>query len=123
MSSATGFIGARGEEMAVRYLEKKNYRILKRNFSVSGSEVDIIALKGDLLCFVEVKTRRSADHGSPLEFVDRRKIRRIIRAARIFSSRPRHRDRRVRFDIIAVLTDGDRYRIDHLEEAFAEDFY
>ena len=64
------FFGKSGEEAAVSYLLKKKYKILKRNFLTCGCEVDIIALDGDILCFIEVKTRKSTDYGFPEEYVD-----------------------------------------------------
>lgn len=123
MVSDSGILGKRGEDLAARYLMKRRYRLLERNFSIGGSEVDIIALKGDTLCFVEVKTRRDTRYGLPEEYVDRRKIARVIRAARLYSTRPSHREKRIRFDIIAVVITGDGCRIEHLKNAFEQDFY
>ena len=114
--------GVEGERAAAWYLEKNGYKILKRNYRVAGSEVDIIAQKGETLCFVEVKTRGSDDYGLPEEFVDERKRRKIIRAAKIYSNQKIYENFYVRFDIISVLPGGDGLdsgiKINHIQYAF-----
>jgi len=112
--------GARGEEAAARYLEKNGYRILKQNYRAAGSEVDVIALRDETVCFVEVKTRGTDDFGLPEEFVDERKRRKIIRAAKIFTGNRAYVNHFVRFDIISVLTNGNDYQINHIQHAFEE---
>jgi putative endonuclease len=123
MVSGSGILGKRGEDLAARFLKKNRYRLLERNYTTAGSEVDIIALKDDTLCFIEVKTRRDTRHGLPEEFVDRRKMAKVIRAARLYSVRPNHRGKRVRFDIISVVLVGEDCHIEHLKNAFEADFY
>jgi putative endonuclease len=110
--------GKAGERAAARYLEKKGYEILKKNYRVSGSEVDLIAKKDDTVCFVEVKTRGSDDYGLPEEFVDRRKRNKIIRAARIFTADEKYIDLYVRFDIISVIYQDGDININHIQHAF-----
>ena len=58
---------------AEKYLRRNGYRIVKRNFRAAGAEIDLVAMDGDTLVFVEVKTRRSRDAGAPEEAVDERK--------------------------------------------------
>jgi len=84
MESEKSLVGPRGEAAAARYLEKNGYEIVEKNYRKFGTEVDLIAKKDETLCFIEVKTRGSDDYGLPEEFVDRRKRRKIIRAARVF---------------------------------------
>jgi len=110
--------GAGGEKAAARFLEEKGYKVVERNFEVAGSEVDLIALKGDTLVFVEVKTRGTDDFGLPEEFVDRRKRNRIIRAARIYRATEEYINCFIRFDIIAVLYQQGDIIITHIEHAF-----
>ena len=110
--------GTKGERVAAQYLEKKGYEILENNYRVSGSEVDLIAKKNDTLCFVEVKTRGSDDYGLPEEYVDWRKRRKIIRAAKIYSGTREFADFYVRFDIIAVLYKEGKIDINHIKYAF-----
>ena len=110
--------GAGGEREAARFLEENGYEILERNYRVAGSEVDLIAKKDDVLCFVEVKTRGSDDYGMPEEFVDRRKRQKIIRAARIYAAQDKFQEFYIRFDIIALLYQEDDRIINHIQHAF-----
>lgn len=66
-------LGARGEEAAARFLERKGMEILERNWTCSAGEADIICRDEDTLCFVEVKTRSTVEKGFPAEAVDERK--------------------------------------------------
>ncbi|MCP5047799.1 MAG: YraN family protein [bacterium] len=113
-------VGSAGERAAARFLQKKGYKILEQNYRVSGSEVDVIASKDDDLCFIEVKTRGSDDYGLPEEFVDDRKRRKIIRAAKIYSASEKYVDYYIRFDIISILYKQDDIIINHIEHAFEE---
>ena len=109
----TSRIGRTGEELAARFLEKNNFRLVMKNFKVPigrnrvgvqiSGEIDIIALDGDVLCFVEVKTRTSDDFASPLAAVDLRKQRQIIRTARIYRKIFHLEKNRFRYDAIAVV--------------------
>jgi putative endonuclease len=112
------FSGAAGEDAAAKYLEKNGYKIVKRNYRVSGTEVDLIALKDETLCFVEVKTRGTDRYGLPEEFVFERKRRKYIRAATIFHSQKEYENYYVRFDIIAVSYTGKTLDINHIQGAF-----
>jgi putative endonuclease len=113
-------IGQTGEKAAAAFLKNKGYRILQANYRVAGAEVDLVASSGDILCFVEVKTRKNCDHGAPEAFVTRPKQLKIIRAAKIFSARKPYRGCRVRFDVVSVLRDGETVSCDHIESAFEE---
>lgn len=66
-------LGKQGEALAVEYLRKEGYEILETNWVFQKAEVDIIALKGDVLAIVEVKTRSSLEYGLPQEFVKPKK--------------------------------------------------
>jgi putative endonuclease len=110
--------GREGEKEAARYLEKKGYEIVKRNFRTSGVEIDLIAITDDILCFIEVKTRKSSHFGFPEEFVDHRKMERIIRGASVFGNKKEYRHLKIRFDVISVLYRGKTFQINHLENAF-----
>lgn len=110
--------GSLGEEAAARYLETNGYEILEQNYRVAGSEVDLIALTGETLCFIEVKTRGSDDFGLPEEFVDERKRRKIIRAAKVYTGKRKYANHYVRFDIVSLLYKGKEYEINHIQHAF-----
>ncbi|QDU59392.1 hypothetical protein Pan216_02200 [Planctomycetes bacterium Pan216] len=115
------WLGRRGERIAGSFLKRRGYRILARSFRSPLGEIDLICLSQGVLVFVEVKTRSSAERGEPWEAVDRRKQRRITRAAVGYAQRAKMADRPIRFDIIAI-TLPDRWwekpRIDHFEDAF-----
>jgi len=113
-------IGLNGEQAAAAYLKNKGFKIIQANYRVAGAEVDIIASTGDILCFIEVKTRKTCDYGAPEAFVTRAKQLKIIRAAKIFSARKAYRQYRVRFDVVSVLRSAEAMACDHLENAFEE---
>ena len=109
--------GKQGEAEAVRFLLDKGYEILTRNYRHQHAEIDLIAQKGKLLIFVEVKTRSNLSYGNPEEFVNYSKARLVMKAAEqyIFAHNW-HFD--VRFDIIAVTLAGNELRVRHIEDAF-----
>ena len=113
--------GARGEKRAERFLIKKGYTVVAKNQRVGHVEIDLLAVKNDFLCLVEVKTRQSPDFGFPEEFVDRKKRERLIRAAKLLSARKAYRDLRIRFDIISVLYRDKEVEINHIENAFEQE--
>lgn len=110
--------GQKGEAMAVTFLEKAGYQILETNWRFSRAEVDIIAMDGEILVFVEVKTRSSDYFGKPEEFVTARKKTLLADAASVYMNKINH-DWEIRFDIISVLLkDVNQPRIKHFEDAF-----
>ena len=111
-------LGRRGERAAEKYLRRNGYRIVKRNFRAAGAEIDLVAMDGDVLVFVEVKTRRGLDAGAPHEAVDERKQKQIRRAAELFAMRYREDEIEMRFDIVAVDASGERLEIELLRNAF-----
>ena len=109
--------GRIGEESAVLFLKNKGMKIISRNFRYRGGEVDIIALEGDNLVFIEVKTWVS--YGiEALEYgIDEKKQHRIIETAKYFLAVHReYRYMTVRFDVIFISSHG----ITHLASAFVE---
>ena len=76
--------GARAEHRVRSHLESSGYTILATNVRLAGGELDIVARKGRLLVFCEVRMRTSSDYGDPLETVDAFKARRIRRAAQMW---------------------------------------
>ena len=110
-------LGALGEELAVEFLEKHHYKILEKNWRYKKAEVDIIALKNNILAVVEVKTRTSTYFGDPQDFVDQKKIKLLVEAINEFVT-TRDLDVEVRFDIIALVKKSNGFEIEHLEDAF-----
>ena len=112
-------LGRDGEQAAAAYLERRGYRIVARNARIERVEIDLIARRGGLVVFVEVKTRRARRHGAPEEAVDARKRARLLRGAAAWLRTRRPRPQRVRFDVIGCEPAGDgSFRIRHLESAF-----
>ena len=109
--------GKQGEEAAVRYLREKGYEIMTRNYRYQHAEIDLIAKRGKLLAFVEVKTRTNLSYGNPEEFVSYTKSKLVMKAAEhyIFSNDWPYD---IRFDIVAVTLAGNELRIKHIEDAF-----
>lgn len=96
--------GRCGEDYAARWLERQGCRVLERNWRCPEGEVDIIVLSGELICFVEVKTRLPDSYGPPPEAVDRRKRRRLARCAeRYLFLHPGCGAFQPRFDVAGVL--------------------
>jgi putative endonuclease len=111
--------GARFEDLACDYLRSKGYKILDRNVYLMRKELDIVALDGNTIVFVEVKGRRSGRFGLPAEAVGPRKQRHLLQVASAYLETKSLRNRACRFDVIAVTMCGGREpRLEHLENAF-----
>ena len=91
--------------MAVAYLKDLGYRILDRNVRNKLGEIDIVAQDKDTLCFIEVKTRRTARFGSPFEAVTPRKQRKLIRLAEMYLQDKNIVASNIRFDCLAVFVE------------------
>lgn len=113
-------LGALGEEAAAAWLESQGYAILTRNLRARSGEVDLIARNGDVVVFVEVKTRSGQGYGHPAEAVVAAKQRRLVRAAAAFLVWGGFEGCCVRFDIIGVhMHPGGRVlAIEHITDAF-----
>ena len=112
--------GAFGEERAARYLRRKGYRIVERNFRCRQGEIDIIARKREILAFVEVKLRRDDRFAEAREFVTRAKQGRILAAAQLYLARTQE-ELQPRFDVIEIYAPPGEcgpIRIEHIENAF-----
>ncbi|HUF13681.1 MAG TPA: YraN family protein [Longimicrobiales bacterium] len=112
-------LGVRGEDHAARHLEAAGWRIVARNFRFGHREIDLIARRGRLVAFVEVKTRARLRWGHPLVAIDRRKRGEIERVARFWLERHGRRGDAFRFDAIAVYHTADgALRVEHVEDAW-----
>jgi len=110
--------GRRGEQIAERHLRRLGYRIVARNYRAAGAEIDIIAMDGETIVFVEVKRRTGTAAGTPQEAVTLVKQDQIRRAAEAFVEHYRAAERDARFDVVAIVeADGSR-RLQHLKDAF-----
>jgi putative endonuclease len=110
-------LGQQGESIAARFLEQNGYRIVAANFTVPvgrnsrgaqvTGEIDLIALDGETLCFVEVKTRRSDEYLAPTANVDLRKQRQIIRTAKVYRRIFNIWQREYRYDVVSIVMPDD----------------
>ena len=109
--------GNLGEKKAAEFLERKGYFIIERNFRYRRGEIDIIARKGTLLLFVEVKTRTGNNAwGYPEEAVTNKKARKVVACANAYIFKKNWQGE-IRFDIISVEI-GETEPITHFEDAF-----
>jgi putative endonuclease len=111
-------LGKHGEELAVRFLIRKRYRILARNWRDRGGEIDIVARDGGTLVFVEVKTRTSDTFALPVESVGYEKQRKLRRLAERYTMRSGMSECEARFDVVSVIMRGAKPEIEHLTNAF-----
>jgi putative endonuclease len=112
-------LGQSGEAAGEKYLRRKGYRIVARNYHCKAGEIDLVALDGPVIVFVEVKTRSDDDVAAPQDAVNRGKRRHLINAARHFLRRTRSEHRPARFDILAIVQPPEGpARIEHFDHAF-----
>ncbi len=111
-------LGREGEREAERYLKKKGYRILERNFRIKGGELDIVAEKDGEIVFVEVRTRENDFFMDPIFSITPKKRRSLRRAAEVFLLAKGLDLCPCRFDIITVLKKGRSVKIEHYENIF-----
>jgi putative endonuclease len=111
-------MGKLGEDLAVAYLQKSGYRILAQNYRCLYGEVDIIALDGDFIVFIEVKSRKSERFGQPQEAVGLEKQKKLSRISLHYLQQKRLENRNARFDVMAVKLLPDGTRIELIRNAF-----
>lgn len=112
-------LGRKGEDAAARFLERRGYDILARNWTCAVGEADIVACDESTLVFVEVKTRSDCDKGLPEEAVGTEKRKRYEKIAHAFLKTCDIADVSVRFDVVAiVLVGSDRAFMRHHIDAF-----
>lgn len=112
-------LGAFGEELACDYLSRCGYKILERNFSCKAGELDIIALQGEIVAFVEVKTRSSERYGLPSEAVSAGKQKKIVRTALYYLQNKKLLEYMCRFDVIEIIVDEEnKHQINLIKDAF-----
>ncbi len=110
-------IGNAGEDAAAVWLRQQGFSIVVRNFTTRLGEVDIIALRGELLVFVEVKTRKT-NYFSLSHVITQTKQKRIVRAAKQYIQNNHIIDKACRFDVALVLQNGGDFAIEYIENAF-----
>lgn len=106
MGAERQLLGKAGEDLAAQALRQRGYAILDRNYRCRYGEVDIIGKLGEIVVFIEVKTRSSERYGAPQEAVTARKQRQLAMVAHHFLTEHGLGDSPCRFDVVAVLADG-----------------
>lgn len=97
--------GARAEAFAAVFLERQGYHVVHRNYRLAFGEIDLVGLDRSVLCFVEVRSRTSIQHGRPIETISRAKRRRIARAAEHYlAAHPTELP--CRFDVVTIEGEG-----------------
>jgi len=115
-------LGRWGETCAARFLEQRGWTILAMNYRFGRREVDLVARRGDVVAFVEVKTRAGDGYGAPQEAITALKRREVETVAAQFVDRHSLQDLSVRFDAVAIVVrrrhQGSEIAIEHVEDAW-----
>lgn len=111
--------GNKGEDYACELLIEKNFTIIERNYHYGHGEIDIITMDGDVLVFVEVKTRKNLEFGDPIQGVTRSKQKQIRKIAEGYLMENKISDVDCRFDVVGILLRGNEApKMNHIENAF-----
>ena len=115
-------LGRWGETIAARYLSKQGYTIIEHNARTSYGELDLIARQGDVLVFIEVKTRASRSLGPPEISVTKTKQAHLLSGAKAYLQERPHLQYDWRIDVIAILRlPGEQPQIEHFENIITGD--
>jgi putative endonuclease len=118
MTDARQAVGELGERVAARWLVRRGWEIVDHRFRSGHRDLDLVARRGALVAFVEVKARRGLAFGDPVEAVGWRKRRELARSAWVWIDRHGRPEEAYRFDVIGVLLAPSGARIRHVENAF-----
>jgi putative endonuclease len=115
-------MGRKGERVAARWLAVHGWEIADHRFRNGRRDIDLVAVRaegdGRAVAFVEVKTRASNDFGGPVSAVNWRKQRELSRSAKVWMARFQRPGDTFRFDVIGVILDPEKVRVQHIENAF-----
>ena len=110
-------IGKYGENLAKDFLIKKGFKILEMNYRYSRiAEIDIIALKDNVLHFVEVKTRTQQIFGTPLEAINQNKLKQIYTCAKYYLQNSKKHYNKIQIDAIGIYLDCNDNKIEFIED-------
>jgi putative endonuclease len=119
MSAARQAFGELGERIAERWLRRRGWRVVQRRFRSGHRDIDLVVERDGTVAFVEVKARKGAEFGGPVQAVNYRKRKELERSAMVWIDRHGRQEESYRFDVVGVLLDGAEVRICHVENAFA----
>ena len=111
-------LGALGERVAARWLERAGWEVVARRFRSGHRDLDLVARRGNTVAFVEVKARRRLPLGDPVEAVGWRKRRQLARSAWVWIDRHGRAGEVYRFDVIGVVFGPSGVRVRHVADAF-----
>ena len=119
VSDGRQLLGRWGEKVAAHFLEAKGYVIVERNWRTGRGELDLVAQDGPLLVFVEVKTRRGQQYGTPEESITPRKQEKLLELVQLYLTDHALTDVEWRVDVVAIELDkqGKLIRCEHIPEA------
>ena len=109
-------LGRKGEEIAAEFLEESGYQILKRNYMIGHSDIDILAQKNNSLVFIEVRTKSKDDRGMPEETLTKKKLRRMKNTAEMYIAFNKY-EGLARLDAVCIILDssGNTKHLEHYE--------
>jgi putative endonuclease len=119
MSATNQSFGELGERIAERWLTRHGWRVVQRRFRSGHRDIDLVVAQDDVVAFVEVKARRGAEFGDPIEAVNWNKQRQLVRSASVWIERHGRPSESYRFDVVGVLVEGERVRVRHVPNAFS----
>ena len=111
-------IGKTGENIACKYLEKNNYKIIEKNFLCRQGEIDIIAIDNikKEIVFIEVKTRTNTKYGMPIDAVDKNKQKHIKQTIKYYNYKNNIKNIPIRIDIIEIYMQKEKFKINHIKQ-------
>lgn len=110
--------GEESESIAVSYLKKQGYKIIEQNYRTKLGEIDIIAKEKDTIVFIEVKSRKSKNFGSPKWAVTPKKQRKISMVALWYLKTTMQSNVKARFDVVSIISSKDKPSIEIVKNAF-----
>jgi putative endonuclease len=119
MSEARQAFGQLGERIAERWLRRRGWRVVQRRFRAGHRDIDLVVERDGTVAFVEVKARKGAGFGGPVQAVNYRKRKELERSAMVWIDRHGREAESYRFDVVGVLLDGADVRVCHVENAFS----
>ena len=111
-------LGKKGEEIAVKFLNSKGFKIIETNFRIRGGEIDIVAIDQDTLVYIEVKTRTSNEFGYPEESITFRKIKHLVHTAKFYRNSRKNLPELERIDVLSIdLSNPQKALVRHIRNA------
>lgn len=111
-------LGRQGEQFVVQYIEQLGWKVISKNYHSRFGEIDIIAMDGREIVFIEVKARSNREYGEPQESVDRRKLNKMIKTAQLYLLSKQQENESYRFDLFTLKKSQNGLQIEHFKNIF-----